>query len=67
MEAITQALSFNHPFFYIILIWSFIWKGIALWHAARHKQLGWFIAILLINTIGVFEIVYLLIFKRDRN
>lgn len=34
-------------------------KGYALWHAAKRDEKGWFVAILLINTIGILELVYL--------
>ncbi len=36
-----------------LVIWSAIWKGIALWKAARRDQLGWYLALLIINTVGV--------------
>ena len=50
-----------------ILIWSLVWKGIALWKSGRNNQLYWFIALLVINTIGLLEIVYLLWFQRNKN
>lgn len=43
----------------VILLWSFIWKGLALWHSSRNNQPWWFFAILLVNTFGILEIVYL--------
>lgn len=43
----------------IIAIWSVIWKGIALWKAARLGKKWWFIALLIINTVGIFEIIYI--------
>lgn len=43
----------------VLYIWSMIAKGIALWRAAHLKQRNWFVAILVLNTIGVLEIVYL--------
>ena len=46
--------------FYLLISWSIIWKGLALWRAARLKQIGWYIALLIINTVGIFEIIYLL-------
>jgi hypothetical protein len=36
-----------------------ILKGYSLWHAARRGEKGWFIALLLINTFGILELVYL--------
>jgi uncharacterized membrane protein YccC len=44
---------------YPLITWSIVWKGLALWRAARLRQLGWYIALLVINTVGVFEIIYL--------
>ena len=49
-----------------LLIWSIIWKGIALWKAGRNGQLYWFLAILIINTAGILEIAYILWFQRKR-
>lgn len=67
MDVITQIMNYNHPVFYLMIAWSFIWKGIALWHAARHHQKAWFIIILLVNTIGVLEIIYLLFFRKYKS
>ena len=51
----------QHPvLFSVVIAWSVIWKGLALWRAARLKQVGWFIALLIINTVGILEIIYLL-------
>jgi methionyl-tRNA synthetase len=46
--------------------WSLVWKGIGLWFAARNYQKYWFIAILILNTLGVLEIIYLIWFRRDK-
>jgi len=45
----------------LIVAWSLAWKGWALWRAARFKHVGWYIALLIINTIGIFEIIYLIV------
>jgi len=44
---------------WILLIWSFAWKGLALWKATGKRQLVWFVILLLVNTLGILEIVYL--------
>jgi hypothetical protein len=49
----------------LISVWTLIWKGFALWHSAKNKQKGWFIAILILNTIGLLPIIYLLWFKPE--
>ena len=48
-------------------IWSLFWKGMGLWHAAKNGQVLWFIALLLINTVGILEIVYLVWFRKDKD
>ncbi len=51
---------FSQPWVYItLLVWSLVWKGLALWKAAGKKQLIWFIAFLVINTSGLLEILYI--------
>jgi hypothetical protein len=64
-------LSFlNNPASQLLLVvlslWSLLWKGFALWRAAQNNQRNWFIAMLIINTIGILEIIYLFYFQKDK-
>lgn len=43
----------------ILVVWTTVWKGIALWKSAQLSQKWWFIALLVINTLGIFEIFYI--------
>lgn len=47
------------PFFILLMLWSLFWKGLALWHSSQRQRGWWFIALLVINTAGILEIVYL--------
>jgi len=47
----------------LISVWALIWKGLGLWSAARNKQKGWYLAILILNTMGLLPIIYLIWFK----
>ena len=42
----------------LAIIWTLVWKGLALWRSAELRQKYWFVAILIINTLGVLEIIY---------
>ena len=44
-----------------LILWSAIWKGIALWKAARRDQLGWYLALLILNTVGLLPIIYIFV------
>jgi len=43
----------------LLVIWSIFWKGLALWHSGRRGQPWWFVIMLVVNTLGILEIVYL--------
>ena len=45
----------------LLFIWSFVWKGIALWKSAGLRQKWWFVALLVINTLGILEIFYIFV------
>jgi hypothetical protein len=51
--------------FVAMLVWSFAWKAIALWHSGRNGQRWWFVALLIFNTFGILEIVYLKWYAKD--
>jgi hypothetical protein len=50
----------------ILYVWSLVAKGIALWRAAHLKQRNWFVAILVLNTVGILELFYLFRFATKR-
>lgn len=52
--------------FLAVMIWSIGWKGIALWRASKLSQKNWFIAILVINVLGILEIAYLFWFAEKK-
>ena len=53
-------------FLLIIYVWSLFWKGIALWRSANLKQRNWFVALLVLNTVGIVELVYLFKFAEKK-
>ena len=75
MNFLQEALQFNplqtdtYSFFgtilfLLLLAWSFTWKGMSLWRAARLGHKKWFIVLLIVNTLGILEILYLFIFSK---
>ena len=44
----------------VLMVWSIFWKGLALWHSGRKGDAWWFIVLLLVNTLGILEMIYLL-------
>lgn len=50
---------------FVLAMWSIVWKGFALWFAAREKKTYWFIVILILNTAGILEIIYMVFFSES--
>lgn len=46
-------------FLAVLMGWSLIWKGLALWRAGSNREKVWFTALFLIQTFGLLEIFYL--------
>lgn len=65
MTELMQTMQGNLWYFLILLAWSLYWKGRALWRAAQRGEQGWFIALLIINTVGILEILYLYVFSKQ--
>ncbi|MDQ5882762.1 MAG: hypothetical protein QG648_115 [Patescibacteria group bacterium] len=57
-------LTSNLKAFYLLLGWTLLWKGLALWQASQHRAKIWFVVLLLINTFGILDILYLFIFSK---
>ena len=49
------------PWLVFAIVWSLFWKGVALWHAGRRGQPWWFVIMLIVNTVGILEIIYLFV------
>jgi methionyl-tRNA synthetase len=47
----------------VLISWSSIWKLLALWKSARKNHLAWFIALGILNTVGILDILYIYIFS----
>jgi len=42
-----------------VITWSLAWKGASLWRAARNNSKPWFITLLVTNTLGILDAVYI--------
>lgn len=55
------------PWILLILAWTLPWKGVALWKAAKNHHKWWFVALLVMNTMAVLEIIYIFFFSKPRS
>lgn len=49
-----------------LAIWSLFWKGWALWRAVKNDSKVWFIVLLIVNTVGILEILYIFVFGKAK-
>lgn len=53
-------------FIVLIVLWSSIWKGFALYRAGANKSVPWFVVLFIFNTLGILEILYLFVFSKRK-
>ncbi len=51
----------------LVILWVLPWKAVSLWKAVKNDSKPWFIALLIINTLGILEILYIFIFGKKKN
>ena len=47
-----------------VMIWSLVWKGWALWKAVKNNSPVWFVILLVLNTLGILDILYIFVFGK---
>ncbi len=62
--AFNPALGMSVFVFALIILWSGVWKLIALWKAGRNNHLAWFIVMGILNTAGILPILYIFWFSK---
>lgn len=45
-------------------LWTLYWKYKAIWHAVKHDHKIWVLVLLVVNTLGILEILYLHVFSK---
>ena len=50
----------------LLVIWTIPWKGVALWKSARRNDKPWFATLLVVNSAGILEILYIFFFSKSR-
>lgn len=61
-----QFLIQNQWLIWVIILWSLPWKAVALWKSARNQDVLWFVIILLFNTLGILEIIYIFLISKKK-
>lgn len=66
MQGIPEFLQWiTNPYILVpLVVWSAAVKGLALWYSARASQKAWFIALLIMNTLGILELAYIRVFRK---
>ena len=71
IQEVTQFLQWmENPWvmslFIALTIWALVWKGFALWKAAENGSKPWFVTLLVVNTLGILEIIYIFYFSKKK-
>jgi hypothetical protein len=50
--------------FGLIVVWSLVWKILAMLRTFDRRDKAWFVVLLLVNTLGILEIIYYFVFSK---
>jgi hypothetical protein len=53
-----QLLGNNLVLLLVLILWVLPWKGYSLWLSARNNHKIWFVLLIVLNTFGILEIIY---------
>ena len=59
-------LAQNQWLLLLVVLWTLPWKGVALWKAAKNTHKIWFVALLILNTLAILEIIYIFFFSKKK-
>ncbi len=59
-----QTVPDNFWIFVLLVAWTLPWKGVALWKAGKRHDTWWFVALLIVNTLGILDILYIFIWNK---
>jgi len=66
-----ESLFVASPILFVVIVvvtgWTLLWKGWALWLAARRGEKLWFIPLLILNTLGILEIIYIFVVAKRKD
>ena len=43
----------------LLALWTIVWKVYAAWTAAKHNHKKWLVAVVILNTLGILDIIYI--------
>ena len=63
-----EQIIINNPWIIVLVVlWTLPWKGLALWKAAKNSNKKWFIALFILNTLAILEILYIFVFGKKKS
>ncbi len=63
-----EQILINNPWIIaLVILWVLPWKAVALWKAVKNNSKLWFVFLLVLNTVGILEILYIFIFGKKKS
>lgn len=66
MNPLNPFFTDNWTLLVVIVAWVIFWKGCSLWIAVKNDQKKWFVALLVLNTLGILELVYIFFIAKKK-
>ena len=50
----------------LVMVWTILWKCYSVWTASKNNDKKWFIALVIFNTAGILDIIYIFGIKKKK-
>lgn len=57
-------ITYSRELVILAMVWVLPWKGVSLWRSAKRGDKAWFVALLLINSLAILDIIYIFGFSK---
>jgi len=57
-------ITYGRELVILAMVWVLPWKGVSLWRSAKRGDRAWFVALLLINSLAILDIIYIFGFSK---
>lgn len=66
MQDFLNVIQQNPIFLFVFSVYSATLKGLSLWKAAKNSHKYWFIGLLVVNLLGIPELLYIFYFSKTK-
>ena len=50
----------------LLIVWTLLWKCYSVWLASKNNHKKWFVALVVLNTVGILDMIYIFAYLKKK-